>query len=114
MFKNSPILKSFLYYLSALIVLYLSYKLLIGLEQMGVMDSRKNKAWALVPIAVYIGLGIALNISIMRRLMESGYLEYHQFTNTIDNIFRDKIQYMIFWIFKYPFLLLKIATIQRI
>lgn len=68
----------------------------------------------LILVGMYFILGIALNILITRRLMDSGLMEYHQFTNTIDNVFRDKITYMIFWIFKYPVLLLKIATIQRI
>jgi len=114
MFKNSPILKSFIYYLLAVAVLYLSYRLLLGLEEIGMIDSRRNKGWMLVLVGVYFVLGILLNVVIMRRLMDSDYLEYHQFTNTVDNIFRDKIQYLVFWLLKYPILLLKIVTIRRI
>ena len=113
MLKNSPVLRSFIYYLTALIALYISYKGLLTIEQMGFIDSRKNKGWVLVLVGIYFSLGIFLNIVIIRRLMDSGFMEYHQFTNTIENIFRDKLFFIMFWIFKYPIFLLKIAFIQR-
>lgn len=113
-YKNSPILRSFIYYIIAAVLLYLSYKLLLGLEQAGFIDSRKNKGWVLVLVGVYLILGIALNILITRRLISSGFMEYHQFQNTVENIFRDKISFLIFWVFKYPIFLLKVAAIQRI
>jgi len=111
--QKYPILRSWIYYILAILLLYLSYKFLLGLENLGFIDSRKNKGWVLVLVGVYIVLGIALNILITRRLMDEQYIEYHQFSNTIGNIFRDKISFMIFWIFKYPILLLQITAIQR-
>ncbi len=111
--KKYPILRSWLYYVLAVLLLYLSYKFLLGLEHAGIIDSRKNKGWVLVLVGIYLIIGIALNVLITRKLMDEQYIEYHHLSNTIGNIFRDKISFMLFWVFKYPILLVQIAAIQR-
>lgn len=112
--KYRPILRSWAYYIFALLLVYATYKFFLALDTAGIIDSRANKKWVLVLPAIYLFCGVMLNMLIMRKLMAERYLEYHQFYNTVDNIFRDKLSFLLFWAIKYPFLLLKISTIERI
>jgi hypothetical protein len=112
--KYRPILRSWVYYIVALLLVYGTYKFFLALDIAGIIDSRANKKWVLVLPAIYLFCGVMLNILIMRKLMAERYLEYHQFSNTIENIFMDKLRFLFLWPIKYPFLLLKISTIERI
>ena len=112
--KYRPILRSWVYYIVALLLVYGTYKFFLALDIAGIIDSRANKKWVLVLPAIYLFCGVMLNILIMRKLMAERYLEYHQFSNTIENIFMDKLWFLFLWPIKYPFLLLKISTIERI
>ena len=112
--KYRPILRSWAYYIIALLLVYATYKFFLALDTAGIIDSRANKKWVLVLPAIYLFCGVMLNILIMKKLMTERYLEYHQFYNTVDNIFRDKLSFLFLWVIKYPFLLLKISTIDRI
>lgn len=110
--KERPVLRSLGYYILAVFAVITTYKILLELDLMGIIDTRENKSLILILPGVYLICGYLLNVFITNRLIKDGYLEYHQFSNTIDSIARDKFKFLIFWVFKYPFFLLQIAFIE--
>jgi len=112
--KNHPLLRSWIYYFIALIFVCLVYKLLYYLDVNEYINSQKNKLWILPILVAYFFSGVFLNIVIIRKLINENYIEYHQFSNTITNIVRDKISFLFLWVFKYPLLLLKISFIEKL
>ena len=106
-----PILRSWLFYMVSLVVLYACYHLLFYIDS---MSDSKNHILIFLLIGTYIALGVFLNIMITNKLIKESIIEYHEFTNTIDNIAGDKIWMLVSWIISYPLFLIKFTITETL
>jgi magnesium-transporting ATPase (P-type) len=63
---------------------------------------------------LYFGCGILLNVFIIRKLVNEGRVEYHPLSDTISNVFGEKIVMLIFWPLRYFFFLSQTTLIKII
>lgn len=61
--------------------------------------------WGSIPL--YLVCGLFLGKFVLNKL-----IEFHPVHRTIDNIVATKISNMIFWLFSYPILFLKLAVVK--
>ncbi len=73
-------------------------------------ENEMEKGWLLlILILSYFSIGIALNIKLLRRL-----IEWHPANATISNVVSTKIRAIIVWPFYYPYLIFQLFIIHKV